>query len=94
MISLPEAIRKTSLIPAQILEETAPQMKKKGRVQVGCDADIVVFDPATIEDKATFIAPVQTSVGFRHVLVNGVPIIEETERIANARPGKPIRRDV
>jgi len=93
-ISLLEAIRKVSLIPAQIMEESVPQMKKKGRLQVGCDADIVVFDPDTIQDKATFIAPAQLSVGFRHVVVNGVPIIVDANRIADARPGKPVRRQV
>lgn len=93
-LSLPEALGKCSLIPAQILEEAAPQMKKKGRVQVGCDADLVVFDPATIKDKATFVAPAQTTVGFRHVVVNGVPVISEGQRIGSARPGKPVRRSV
>lgn len=93
-ISLPEALRKCSLIPAQILEEAVPAMKKKGRIQVGCDADVVVFDPATIQDKATFVAPAQTTVGFRHVLVNGVSVINEGQRIGDARPGKPVRRNV
>ena len=93
-LSLSETVRKCSLIPAQILEETAPQMKKKGRVQVGCDADIVVFDPATIQDKATFVAPAQTPVGFRHVVVNGTPIIEDAKRLGSARPGRPVRRPV
>lgn len=91
-LALPEALRKCALIPAQILEEAAPQMKKKGRIQVGCDADVVVFDPATVQDKATFVAPAQTTVGFRHVVVNGVPVIAEAQRIGDARPGKPVRR--
>lgn len=94
MTSLPDAIRRCSLRPAQILESSVPQMKKKGRLQVGADADIIVFDPATIQDKGTFVAPAQLSVGFRHVVVNGVPIIVDTSRIASARPGKPVRRNV
>lgn len=94
VLSLSEAISKCSLIPAQILEETAPQMKSKGRIQVGCDADIVVFDPETIQDRATFIEPAQTSVGFQHVVVNGTPIIEDAERLGSARPGRPVRRPV
>lgn len=93
-ISLPDALRKCSLIPAQILEESVPQMKKKGRVQVGCDADTVVFDPKIIEDKATMVEPAQTSVGFRHVVVNGTPIIDDGERIGDARPGRAVRRPV
>lgn len=92
-ISLLEAVRKTSLIPAQILEESVPQMKKKGRLQVGCDADVLVFDLATIKDNATFLAPAQLSSGQRHVIVNGVPVIEEGQRIGNARPGRPVRRN-
>ena len=94
VISPLEAIRKCSLIPAQILEATAPQMKKKGRIQVGCDADLLVFDLATIQDNATLVKPVQSATGQRHVVVNGTPIIEEGQRIGNARPGRPVRRPV
>ena len=93
-ISLLEAVRKTSLIPAQILEEAVPQMKKKGRLQVGCDADVVVFDLETIEDKGTFVKPAQLASGKRHVIVNGVPVIEEGKRIGDARPGRAVRRNV
>jgi len=93
-ISLIEALRKTSLLPAQILERATPQMRKKGRLQVGADADIVVFDLATIQDRATFVAPSRLSQGMRHVVVNGEPIIRDGERIADARPGRPIRRPV
>jgi len=91
-ISLLEAMRKTSLIPAQILEPAVPQMKTKGRLQVGADADVVVFDLNTIADKATFTDPANLSVGFRHVVVNGTPIIDEGKRLGDARPGKAVRR--
>ena len=93
-ISLLEAVRKTSLIPAQILEEAVPEMKKKGRLQVGCDADVVVFDLETIEDKGTFVKPAQLASGKRHVIVNGVPVIEEGKRMGDARPGRAVRRNV
>ncbi|MGD1715730.1 amidohydrolase family protein [Dapis sp. BLCC M172] len=92
VISLMKALAKTSLFPAQILEKSVPQMLKKGRLQVGGDADIVVFDLGTIQDRATFVEPVQTSAGFRHVIVNGVPIIENEQRIGTARPGRSVRR--
>lgn len=91
-ISLSDAIAKCTLIPTQILAESVPQILKKGRIQVGCDADIVVFDPSTIQDRATFVEPAQTSVGFRHVVVNGTPIIEDASRNGDALPGRPVRR--
>ncbi|MEU6171622.1 amidohydrolase family protein [Streptantibioticus parmotrematis] len=91
-LSLVEAIRKTSLIPAQILEDSVPQMRNKGRLQVGADADIVVFDLAAVQDNATFTAPAQRSTGFQHVIVNGTPIIQDGKEILEARLGRPIRR--
>jgi N-acyl-D-glutamate deacylase len=91
-LPLIEAIRKTSLIPAQILEKSVPQMRTKGRLQVGADADIVVFDLATVQDNATFTKPAQRSTGFQHVLVNGTPIIQDGKEILDARPGQAIRR--
>ncbi|MFE3387992.1 amidohydrolase family protein [Streptomyces anulatus] len=91
-VSLIEAIRRTSLIPAQILEKSVPQMRGKDRLQVGADADIVVFDLATVQDNATFTEPAQHSTGFQHVLVNGTPIIRDGKELLEQRPGKPIRR--
>jgi N-acyl-D-glutamate deacylase len=94
VISLSEALGKLSLEPARVLQTSVPQMLRKGRLQVGADADIVVFDPETVQDNATFVKPELLSTGFRHVLVNGVPVIEEEKRIADARPGRPVRRQV
>jgi N-acyl-D-glutamate deacylase len=91
-VSLVDAIRKTSLIPARILEKSVPQMRSKGRIQVGADADIVVFGLAAVQDNATFTKPAQRSTGFHHVLVNGTPIIRDGKEILEARPGRPIRR--
>ncbi len=93
-VELREGLRKVSLIPAQILEQSVPQMRQKGRLQVGKDADIVVFDLATFRDRATFTAPNATSVGMKHVVVNGVPVIRDAELIRSALPGKAIRRSV
>ncbi|MFG3530350.1 amidohydrolase family protein [Streptomyces sp. NPDC047917] len=93
-LTLIDAIRKTSLIPAQILEKSVPQMRSKGRIQVGADADIVVFDLATVKDNATFTEPAQRSTGFQHVFVNGTPIIQDGKENLEARPGRPIRRRV
>jgi N-acyl-D-glutamate deacylase len=91
VISLMEALRRASLVPAQILEEAAPQMKSKGRLQVGADADITIFDPQTITDRATYENPRLTSVGIHHVLVNGQFVIKEQALVREALPGKPVR---
>ncbi|MEU7023863.1 amidohydrolase family protein [Streptomyces sp. NPDC046203] len=93
-LSLLDAIDRMTLVPARILEDSVPQMRRKGRIRVGADADLVVFDLATVKDNATYTEPAQCSSGFRHVLVNGTSIIENGERIAEARPGRPIRRRV
>ena len=94
LLTLPEALRKMTLMPAQTLEDSVPQMKKKGRLQVGMDADIVVFDPKTIADKATYTEPNQPAVGVQTVLVNGEPIVKEGKLLTDAAPGQPIRREV
>jgi N-acyl-D-glutamate deacylase len=91
-ISLIDAIRKMTLIPAQILQPSVPQMADKGRIRIGADADIDVFDLTTIADKATFAKPAQTSVGMHWVIVNGVPVIENGVLNKKAFPGKAIRR--
>jgi N-acyl-D-glutamate deacylase len=93
-VELREALRRVSLTPATILEASVPQMRRKGRLQPGMDADLVVFDPATVSDRATFTAPNQTSVGMRHVVVHGVPVIREAALVRGALPGRAIRRPV
>jgi N-acyl-D-aspartate/D-glutamate deacylase len=69
-------------------------MKKKGRLRAGMDADITVFDPATVQDRATYERPNQTSAGMRYVLVNGVFVVRDGELDSAAFPGRPIRRTV
>jgi N-acyl-D-glutamate deacylase len=91
-IGLIEGLAKCTLIPAQILEASAPQFAKKGRLQVGCDADIVVFDWEKLADLADFKAMNRASVGVRHLLVNGEAVISGGALQADARPGKPLRR--
>jgi N-acyl-D-glutamate deacylase len=93
-LSLLEAVRRCSLRPAQILEESVPQMKNKGRVKVGADADLIVFDPKTVCDRATYREPNQTSVGMRYVVVNGTLVIRDAQLLRTALPGRAIRRTV
>jgi N-acyl-D-glutamate deacylase len=69
-------------------------MKKKGRIQAGMDADLIVFDLTTLQDQATYDLPNRTSVGVRHVLVNGVFVVRDCELDVKAFPGKPVRRNV
>ena len=91
LISLLEGIRKLTLIPAQTLESVAPEMANKGRIRIGADADIDVFDLKTITDKATFDKPAQPSIGMRWVLVAGVPVVVRGSLMPHALPGKPVR---
>jgi N-acyl-D-amino-acid deacylase len=84
-LTLPDAIRKFSALPAQRLRLTDRGVLKKGMW-----ADVVVFDPAKVTDKATFENPNQFSVGMEYVLVNGVPVIVEG-KMTGALPGKVLR---
>jgi len=84
-LRLEDAIRKFSALPAQRVRLTDRGVLKKGMW-----ADIVIFDPATIHDRATFENPNQLSEGMQHVLVNGVPVIENGKQ-TNALPGKVLR---
>jgi N-acyl-D-glutamate deacylase len=92
LMTMQEALRKMTLMPAQTLEGFVPQMKKKGRLQVGMDADILVFDPETIRDVGTYEDPNHPAEGVQTVLVNGEPVVAQGELVLDAAPGQPIRR--
>ena len=94
LMDLQTAIRKMSLMPAQTIEGFVPQMKKKGRLQVGMDADILVFDLNDIKVNADYVNPVRPSEGMSYVLVMGTPVVENGKLLLDAAPGRPIRRDV
>jgi len=89
-LTLMEALRKMTLMPAQMLERSTPEAKHKGRLQEGSDADIVVFDPQTIQDRATFAKPMEPSVGVQYLLVGGSVLIDRGELVPDVFPGHAI----
>lgn len=92
-LSLMDALRKMTLMPAQRLEARVPAMLKKGRINVGSDADLVVFDPATVIDKATYEDATIPSAGVPWVIVGG-SVVVDSGIVTAARPGKPIRAPI
>ncbi|MEM1119789.1 MAG: amidohydrolase family protein [Bacteroidota bacterium] len=86
VIGLMEALKKMTIMPAQRLETVAPMMRSKGRLQVGADADITIFDPITIIDKADF-KKLAYSEGVKYVLVNGQLVVENQQILPNVFPG-------
>lgn len=93
-MSWADGIKKLTLIPAQTMENGVPIMKRKGRLQPGMDADITVFDPNTILDRATVDRSAQTSVGVQYLLVNGTVLIDDGKLDVKVKPGQPVRRNV
>jgi N-acyl-D-amino-acid deacylase len=85
LIPLPEAIRRLSSLPAENLK-----IKNRGALKPGYFADIVIFDPKTIQDHATFDKPRQYATGVRDVFVNGVQVLKEGEH-TEAKPGQVVR---
>ena len=90
VIDLMTAIEKMTLLPAKRLESIAPMMRYKGRIQIGADADITIFNPATVADKATFDKGLAFSEGIKYVIVNGVIVLKDGKTVANAFPGQPV----
>jgi dihydroorotase len=90
-LSLNDALAKMTLMPAQRLEQRVAAMRNKGRIRIGADADLTIFDAQTIGDRATFQEPAQESTGVKYVIVNGVMIVKDGRLQANVNPGGPIR---
>ncbi|MCU0398980.1 MAG: amidohydrolase family protein [Cyclobacteriaceae bacterium] len=90
VLTLMEALTKMTLMPAKRLESIAPDMKKRGRIQEGCYADITVFDPAIIIDKATFDEGLKFSEGISFVIVNGMVVLENGNLVDKVFPGRAI----
>ena len=91
VLSLMDAIRKSSLMPAQRLESMSPQMRQKGRLKIGADADISVFDPARVIDKATYENPAQYSEGFPYVMLGGTFVVHDGRPRKDVAQGHAIR---
>lgn len=85
-LSLREAVRKMTLLPAERLG-----LRNKGRIRIGADADLTIFDPARVIDRATFENPAQYSEGIPYVLVNGVLVVRNGVLQENVAPGRGIR---
>jgi N-acyl-D-aspartate/D-glutamate deacylase len=80
-----------TLMPARRLEARVPAMKNKGRLQVGADADITVFDPETIRDHSTYENGKAASEGVRYLLVNGTFVVRDGKLVDDVKPGKAVR---
>lgn len=94
VIGLMDALRKMTLMPAQRLAQRVPAMNNKGRVRVGADADLTIFDPDTIIDTATFEQPAKFSRGVRFVLVAGELLVENGTLHEDFLPGQAIRAPI
>ncbi|MGH9871886.1 MAG: amidohydrolase family protein [Pyrinomonadaceae bacterium] len=91
LLTLMEALRKMTLMPAQRLERRVPSMKNKGRVRVGADADLTIFDAQRVIDRSTYQDAARYSEGIQYVLVNGVAVVRNGQLQSGVFPGRPVR---
>ncbi len=91
LMTLMEALAKLTILPARRLEAYVPQMRQKGRIAVGADADLTIFDPSTVRDLATFEKPMVASTGIPYVMVNGEFVVYRGTPVDGARPGRAVR---
>jgi dihydroorotase len=90
-LTLMDAIRKMTLMPAQRLERRVQAMQAKGRLRVGADADITIFDAAKVVDRSTYRDPAVPPAGIAHVIVAGVPVVKAGEIVEGVSPGRAVR---
>jgi len=88
VLSLHDALKKMTLLPAQRMEKYAPAFRKKGRLQAGMDADITIFDPENVQDRASYRDPYREATGLIHIVVNGTVIVRNAKLVPDTYPGK------
>ncbi len=94
VLSLPDALAKMTIMPAKRFGTRVPALQRKGRLQMGADADITIFDPATVADTSTVDDPAQMATGVSFVLVSGQVIKEGDTLHRDLRLGDPIKAEV
>jgi N-acyl-D-aspartate/D-glutamate deacylase len=92
-LTLTDAVRKMTIEPARRLEARVPSMATKGRIKVGADADLTIFDPATVADRSTYEDATIPSTGIPFVIVGG-QVVVDSGQVTAARPGRAIRAPV
>lgn len=90
LLTLPDAIRKMTIEPARRLEARVPTMAEKGRIRVGADADVTVFDPETVIDRSTYEDATIPAAGIPYVIVGGEVVVDGGQ-VTAARPGRAVR---
>jgi len=90
-LTLMDALRKMTLMPAQRLQARVPAMRAKGRLRVGADADMTIFDAARVVDRSTYREPGAAPIGIQHVIVNGVPVVANGQLVEGVAPGRAVR---
>ncbi|MDH3423443.1 MAG: amidohydrolase family protein, partial [Gemmatimonadota bacterium] len=90
LLDLEEAVAKMTIMPARRLDDLTPAFERKGRLQEGMDADITIFDPATVIDRSTYMDATIPAVGIPYVIVGGVLVVDGGE-LTDARPGVGVR---
>lgn len=89
-LDLMDALAKMTILPARRMDHV-PAMGRKGRITVGADADLTIFDPKTVADQATFEDPMRASKGIYYVLVRGTVVVDNGALVKTVMPGQPIR---
>lgn len=94
LITLNEALKKMTIMPAKVIEKIVPEMKLRARIQEGCYADLVLFDPSKVKDNATYEKGFQKSSGMEYVIINGKILIEKGVMKKDTFPGKAIKSEL